>query len=461
MGSTPRGQLVDRVSTNDAMILAVDRGSVPMNIAALLLLSPEALPPADAVRRTLAARVGAVPRLRQVLTRTPPGLGRPVWCDDRGFDVERHLDTRVVDEPADTPGALVGRGLLDQVTELVVDRLPRDRPLWRARILADAEGRALAVAIVLHHVVADGMGGLAALAALVDEGAADGAQAAPRPPPGPADLASDAWSHRFAALRGAPARLGRLGGAGRELGISRPQFAQACSLLVPTSGRRRVDLAAVPLADLRAAGRRRGVSINDLVVTAVTGALVALLARRGESVDALVVSVPVSSRSQDQAGEMGNSTGVLPLRVPAVPEAEARLAAVTGQSARLGASARGSSAALLTPAFRVLAGVGLMQPFVTHQRLVHTFETNLRGPEVPLHLAGAEVGAIVPVVVNPGNVTIAFDVLSYAGRLVVAVVSDPDHVVEGAWLAERVQEELALLGGSSSAATSQAPADHG
>ena len=56
-----------------------------------------------------------------------------------------------------------------------------------------------------------------------------------------------------------------------------------------------------------------------------------------------------------------------------------------------------------------------------------TFETNLRGPVEPLYLAGRQVRAIIPMAVNPGNVVVSFDVLSYAGTLGITVVSDPDH----------------------------------
>lgn len=57
--------------------------------------------------------------------------------------------------------------------------------------------------------------------------------------------------------------------------------------------------------------------------------------------------------------------------------------------------------------FRVLGAVGLFRLSVDHQRLVHTFETNLRGPAEPVSLAGCTVRAIVPAAVNPGNVAVS------------------------------------------------------
>ena len=438
---------IDRASGSDLMTLAVDRGSVPMNIGALLELSPEGAPTATALREVLADRVPRVRRLRQRLVRTPPGCGRAVWADDPGFALDRHVGTAPVRDlvAGSQPGRSADDPRLRTATDLVLTRLPRDRPLWRARILEDGSGRAVGLAIVLHHVVADGMGGLAVLATLVDEAVGLAPSQPPCPAPDPSALAADAWRERLAAVGRVPAAVRRLGSAVTELGLRGPRGADRCSLLRATSGDRRVHLAEVDLEALHSGARRRGVRINDLVVVAVSGALVDLLAGRGERVSELVVSVPVSARAQSEAGSLGNATGVIPIRVPAVQDRDIRLAAVAEQSRRLQEGARGASAALLTPVFRGLAAVGAFQALVARQHLVHTFETNVRGPQTRVHLAGGEVARIVPVAVNPGNVTVSFDVLSYAGRLAVAVVVDPEHVHDGPRLAALVEDGLAAL----------------
>jgi len=72
----------------------------------------------------------------------------------------------------------------------------------------------------------------------------------------------------------------------------------------------------------------------------------------------------------------------------------------------------------------------MFQTFIEHQRLVHTFETNMRGPTEPLSFGGHRVSAVVPAAVNPGNIGVAFDALSYAGVLSVTLVTDPDIVEE-------------------------------
>jgi WS/DGAT/MGAT family acyltransferase len=446
--------VVDRAGADDVLQLAVDRGRVPMAIGALLVLDPLARPAADAVRSALLDRSDAVPRLGQRLVRTAPGAGRPVWAEAGPTAAADLVDEVTVDEDA---GRQV---LLDATADLVTTRLGLDRPLWRARLLVDPDRRVAGIALVAHHVLADGMGGLAVLAALADDDDRDhrgprrstGGNAAPAPLPGWGVLARDAWTSRLRGLRGVrgpralTASARRMGTGAGELGLRRPRLAEPCSLLGRTGRCRRLVVATADLAAVRDVARAHGATVNDVVVTAVTGALVELLARRGETLGEIVVSVPISRRGPSDATALGNATGVVPVRVPAVPDTEIRLAALVAERGRVRAPGRGGSAAVLTPVFRGLAAVGAFQAFVDHQRLVHTFVTNVRGPAHRMSLAGAEVVAVVPAAVNPGNVAVSFDVLSYAGSLVVTLVCDPGLVPESDWLAERLTATLTASG---------------
>jgi len=150
--------LADRVSPDDLMSLASERGSTPMQVGAVLMLDArEGLDP-GLVAEAIAHRVTAVPRLRQRLVKVPWGFGRPVWVDDRDFTVSAHFSlTRC---PA--PGG--GSAVLGVAAEMLLTRLPRDRPLWTATLVTDTGLGGAALIIVFHHVLADGIGGLAVLA---------------------------------------------------------------------------------------------------------------------------------------------------------------------------------------------------------------------------------------------------------------------------------------------------------
>jgi WS/DGAT/MGAT family acyltransferase len=417
---------IERLSSGDLTTLATDHGQVPMNIGAVLTIGPG---PGDVVE-TLRRRIAGIRRFRQQLLRPGFGAGRPLWVDDPAFDVAAHVRRLETDD------------VLEAAARLVCTPLPMDRPLWTVRWVDGLPDGRTAVVLVVHHVLADGMGGLAVLASLTD-GMPEAALASFAPWPTRRELRSDAVRGHVAAL-GTLRASGRKALAGmREMGLfgQRPSLAERSSLLQPTSDRRTVRVVRVPLRELLAVAHTHGATLNDVVLTAVTGALFDLLASRGERLDELVVSVPVSGRRS--GADLGNQVGAAPVAVVAQPDAQLRLRAITASTQRLKQQERGHSGLLLGWLFRGLAGVRLGQFFVDHQRLVHTFETNLRGPAEPVSIAGRTVEDIVPIAVNPGNVTVSFDVLSYAGGVVIAVVADPEAVPDVDRLAGFLEGQLA------------------
>ena len=432
---------IARLSANDLTNLATDRGPVPMQIGAVLLLDEGSAPNAEELAAVIEQRLARVPRLGERLRRAPFGCGRPYWED-------APLGATGLVTLATAPAE--DAGLVGTAVDEVLRRLPLDRPLWRAVVYADPAGRARGLAVVMHHVLADGIGGLAVLAELVDSDGDDTREhhGAPRSAPSRRELAHDAWTQRWSALRSAPNTLRGFVAGLRELGGIPSQDAGRTSLLQPTSPRRRVEIVEVDLAAIVAAAHAQGATVNDLLLVAVSGALRRLLAARDEQLDEVLISVPVSGRPATSSADLGNQVGVLPVAVPLAEDPAVRLAAVRDQRARLGTSApRASSGAVLSVLFRGLAAVGIFQWFVRRQRLVHTFLTNLRGPTEPLALAGSRIRRLVPIATVPGNVTVSFDVLSYAGRLLISVVYDPDHMPDHALLADALACELTGLSG--------------
>ncbi|GAB2753984.1 wax ester/triacylglycerol synthase domain-containing protein [Sinomonas soli] len=463
---------IERISSNDLTVLATDRGPVPMQIAAVLEFGPGAAPTFGEVAAALQERIPRVPRLRRRLLAPPPGCGRPVWIDDPEFTLSRHL--------VEAHPLAADERLLDAAARIACQRLPRDRPPWAAHWLPGGPDRPAALVFVAQHVLADGLGGLAVLAALADPapGAAPdpapwatpapGATppappppAFPQPPPRPSELFVDAWSERLGALAAAPRTLaaaaaglrelgllGRRSGSGGSGGGPRERLrAPNTAFNRPTGSRRRITALSVPLEDVVEAARARRCTVNDVLLVAVAGALGTALAARGEAPGRFVVSVPVSSRGRTEAGTLGNANGVVPVEVPADPDPAVRLARVAAQSQARRTAPRGTSAGPLGVAFRALARAGAFQHFIDRQRLVNTFLSNMRGPAEPLFLAGNRITRIVPASMTPGNVGVCFTVLSYAGQLVVAVLGDPDVVPEQDRLTVLLHRELARFTG--------------
>src|ERR1700722_19506743 len=416
---------VDRASPADLMQLATDVGPAPMHVGAVLILGTGPGFSVQEAQQLLGERVRDVPRLRQRLRRAPPGCGRPFWADDPAFDLRHHVRQLPCPPPCDE------RALLDVAAAVTGEPLLRSRPLWSATFVTGLADRGTGLVIVMNHVLADGIGGLAVLARLVDgiaglrPGNPERARF-PVPAPRARALAADAWAGGARSLThlGRSSRTIRQGLA--ELGGARPpRRLPATSLNRPTGSQRRLDVVAADLAAIRDLGHAHGGTVNDVILAVIAGALRALLASRGEELDLVTASVPVSARQAATSGQLGNQVGVMPMALPAGGDLAARVTRIAAITRGRKTAARGTSAAVLGPLFRLLAPTGLLRRFINRQQLIHTFVTNLRGPAEPLAFAGAPVRAVIPIPNPTGNVTVTFGALSYTGTLRITVMSDP------------------------------------
>lgn len=433
--SAPPRPTIDRATPDDLTSLVTDVGLAPMQVGAILLLDTPGGFDVAAACDAIAARVRSIPRLRQRLQPVPFGLGRPVWVDDGDFDIGRHLSAVETHRAGDLDSVLA------VAADLVATRLPRDQPLWAGRFVPMGPDTTVLI-IVFHHVLADGIGGLAVLAGLVDGASEAPTPSFPCPPPTTSQLASEAMrdrAHRAATLKTLPRRLNA---AIRELGATGRTTASRSSLNRPTGPHRRLAVARCGLTSIHEVARAHGGSVNDVVLSAVAGALGTLVESRGEQVDAFVVSVPVSRRTTTTSAALGNQVGVAPIELPNLTDRRERLGMIIERGARIRNTPRGASMELLGPLFRTLARVRLFRWFVERQRLVNSFVTNLRGPDERLALLGAEITHVFPVAGISGNVTVAFAVLSYAGELAVTIITDPDSMPELDLLTEALQNEL-------------------
>jgi WS/DGAT/MGAT family acyltransferase len=430
---------IERASPIDMMELASDVGPVPAQVGAILRFAPGAHLSAGAVRDALADRIRGIPRLRQQLVSTPPGCGRPVWVDDPGCDITRHVHAVRCPPPGDE------EALLRVAADVVTRRLPPDQPLWSATLVTHLAADACALIVVFHHVLADGMGGLAVLANLVDGVDSPRPTDFPRPKPSWRRLAGDAAVGRLRALTrlaGVPARLRD---ALAELRPGATPRAPRCSLNRPVGTRRRFGIVRADLAEVRSVGHDHGATVNDVVLAAVGGALSSRLAHRGEHVDHVVVSAPISGRTQATAAQLGNQVGVIPVTLRTSGRPLDRLGAIGDATRAHKTGTRGASAALLAPVFRALAMLGALRWLIERQHLVTTFVTNLRGPDAPVSFLGATIAEVVPLNMVTGNVTVAFAVLSYAGTLTVTVTVDADAVPDSGLLVDALRAELDAL----------------
>jgi WS/DGAT/MGAT family acyltransferase len=434
-------QPIERISADDLMSLAADMGSAPMQVGAILTLSIEhGQTPAGLLDR-LAQRIHAVPRLRQRLVSVPRGCGRPVWMNDHYFDPRYHLDT----VPCPPPGG--EEAVLRTAAEILVTPLPHDRPLWVAKLITgiDEDPHHAALVFVFHHVLTDGIGGLAVLQTLAGPAGEREPGEEPAPPYSPLLLAADNARNHLKELARMPASLRRLAAGAWELRVPGRKRLARTSLNRPTGPRRQLVVVRFELETVKTAARAHGATVNDLVLTATAAALNRLLGGRGETVEEFMISVPFSARRQTTINHLGNQNGVIPVPVPATGPAAPRLAAVAAATRAAKQQPPGASTALLGPLSHLLARIGCFRYVIEHQRLVHTFVSDLRGPEQFIRLAGARVTGFIPLGAISGNVTVAFAVLSYAGTLTITAIADPEACPDLAVLADSLTHEIQAM----------------
>ncbi len=443
MGRRPaRPDGVHRLTGGDLMQWQADVGPVPQHIGAVLLLDDADRPAPDRLAAVLTERLGAVAALGRRPVRAPLGGGGWYWADD---DRDAAAHVRCERLPAAD-----GDAVLAATADVVLRRLPRHRSPWRAVVLVAPDGRPAAVVVVLHHVLADGLAGLAVLDAVADRAAPWAAPGAPRPVvPGPsrATLVRDAWGRRLAALRRAPAALHgvrRLRDGRAELGRG-VGAAPRSPLNRPTGPHRRLQLVTVDEAPVRAAAHALGASVNDVVLVAVGETFGALAAAAGAPLDRVVVSVPVAVRDAGARSGTGNAVGVMPVAVATTGPLADRVRRVSAVRRGRLLGDHGRSLPVVLAAFRLIRALGLVGWFLDRQRLVNTFVSALPPLPGPLRVGGARVGAVVPVVMNQGNSTVAFTSVRYDGRLTVAIGTDPDVGPDGGRVTAGLQGALAAV----------------
>ncbi|GAB4585638.1 wax ester/triacylglycerol synthase domain-containing protein [Nocardia sp. IFM 10818] len=414
--------MIERASPTDRAFLAMDTGPMPEQFGAVLVLGGGTLD-LDRARRLLAERMHSVPRLRQRLVRTPFGCGGPVWVDDPRFDIHDHVRAIACPAPGDE------QALLDTALAVITSPLPRNAPLWSAVLITGMADHGHALVVVLHHVLADGVGGLAVLAGLVDVPVrAPARDDFPRPAPAISDLAREAFATRRRAVRNLPRAVRMLRGSLHAAGGLRPVRAAPGSLNQRTGPRLRLAVARADLATLRAAAHRHDATANDALLVAVAAALHDVLLAHGESLDPIVMTVPVAGRRAADPN-LGNAVGPMLVSVPATGPVPQRLRQVAAQVRAHRAAASGPPPiAVLGWLFRPLAALGAFRWYMNHQHRFHTLVSHVRGPAEQVTFAGFPITSAIPIGVGPGgNTPVYFEVLSYAGTLTVTIAADPDH----------------------------------
>ncbi len=434
----------ERISPVDTAWLRMDR---PNNLMAIVgVMSFAGKLKREHLKRLLEDRLLRYRRFRQKVTSDASGSW---WEDDADFDIDLHLHRTAL------PGAGGKVELQQLVAELIASPLDRERPLWQFHLVENyrgEDGSATAMILRIHHAIGDGIALIGVIRSLTDATALPEPVAIRR-----ADKEveeSDLWRLFFAPMSAAmqasihltgslwakslglmldPGQVldGVKAGAGIATEMARlaamPNDAPSRLKGIPGVAKRVAWSEPIPLPEIKLVGKLFGCSVNDVLLSAVTGALAAYLAEKGDSLGETGIRalVPVNLRKCEEAGDLGNCFGMVTLDLPVgIANPLARLYAIRSRMEELKHSYQ--AMAVLT----ILALVGLLPKFVQSMLLdllankASAVMTNVPGPTEPCYLAGARISQEMFWVPQSGNICMGVSILSYDGKVQFGLVTD-------------------------------------
>lgn len=457
---------MERLSALDAEFLHLEDDLSHMHIAGVCVFDDPA-PSYGEVLGLLRSKLHEIPRYRQRVRTVPLDLGRPIFVDDPHFDLEYHVRHTALPAPGSDAEfyRLMGR--------LMSSQLDRKRPLWEVWLVEGLENDRWALVFKVHHCLVDGIAGVQLLTVLLDlypdTPLPEPRPWEPEPEPSGAAKVLDAWSglaHDVTAttrqLVGALRDPGRAGAAvsGTVKGLGHFLGNLTLTPRISTEGtigpHRSWAHSAADLADVKAIGKTFGGTVNDVVLTAVTGGWRRLLLARGEIPDEATVRslIPVSTRGSDGKGVPDNRVSAILYDLP-VAEADpiARLQLVRDQMGERKASGMVEAGEVVTTLGNLAppmivstvsrTAIHMMQR--APQRSVGTITTNVPGPQFPLYCLGREMIEYRPFVPIIHGIRVATAILSYNGRMYFGVTGDYSSVPDVDVLASGIVDELAEL----------------
>jgi diacylglycerol O-acyltransferase len=458
-------QHLDRLTAVDASFLHQEGPDSHMHVGGLTIV--QGPPPAmEQFLEQIRRRLHLVPRYRHKLAYTALDSGRPVWVDDPSFNLEFHVRHTALPSPGGW------EQLQDLTARIFSQGLDRSKPLWEMWLIEGLEDDRFALISKTHHALIDGIAGVDLATVLFDV----------TPDPPPLRHSGRAWEPHpepdatelvavglRAAVRAsaemASAALGALTHPDRTLARAREAAegvgeivwaglnpAPATPLNVEIGPHRRFVGVAARLEDFKLVKDALGGTVNDVVLTVVTGALRSFLIARGVRTEGVEMRalVPVSVRTVGERHELGNRIAAMRGPLPVyIADPLQRLRFVRHSMDGLKESKQALGAEVIAGAQNFAPPTILAQAsrlnFST--RLFNLIVTNVPGPQFPLYVLGRRMERVYPVAFLPQNHALAVAIMSYDGEMNFGLLGDFDALPDIESIGESIAAELAQLVG--------------
>lgn len=442
-----------RMHMIDAVWLDVEQDDAPIAVGAVLEFSGRA-PAIERVRQRIAEVVKLAPRLSQVPEESWDGLRQPTWVDV-DVDLVAHITRTSVPD------------LQAAVSQLMSEPMSIERPLWDIAILTGYAPREWAMVWRLHHSLADGEGATMLMGRAIEM----------QPDGGPtltdwlvaqanlvrvaqAEAVEEDFEEEFEpgvrdrvreTLRDVTDSAGALAAAAPATLRSLLRMAPAVPTPIsgtPSEGRDWRSLH-MPLAEVKAAGKAHGATINDVLLAAVANGFREVLVAHDQMGPGRVVRavMPVSTRRPGDV-RSNNQVSMIPVELPVVHEDPSRrLAEVVRQTRQGKASMVPQVIAALQDAVDRVVPAPLLEKIVakggwTIGWVADTLVTNVRGPSVPQYFLGHEVRYLSPIIPVGSSLRTVVGINSYNGWVNVAVTGDDAHAADNQILIDGIQQAV-------------------
>lgn len=438
----------------DAGYLYMETPTMHMHTLKIAIVDPAEPFDFDRLVEEVLARLEELPPLRRRALPAPFHLNHPLWVTDRAVDPRRHVFAHEVPAPGGMAGleALIGR--------VAGTPLDRTRPLWEMHVCQPFDDGRIAIITKMHHALADGVAANALLGNIVDGVAADPRPARQRSLPSQELEPTPTWSDQlWLALRDATLQIGRLPSlvtrtvraiasvlrVRRTSGVSVPRPL----LDVPRSpfngaltSRRNFATASLPIARIKEVQKAHGVTLNDVVLAMVSGALRSFLSSRGElPARSLVAGVPVATDVPGAGPRLGGNrvSNIFTSLASDLDDPAERLATIsrTTGGAKLIHQTLGPNMLVDWVQFAPPAPLTAVMQLYSRSRAAslhpapfNVVVSNVRGPAEPVAISGAQLSDLFSVGPILEGIGLNITAWSYVDRMNFSFLGCPDLVAD-------------------------------
>ena len=459
------------LSRADYALFRMDLPENRMVVTALLTFKTPVL--LEQLKAELTNSLLEIPRFRQRIVLPQSLWSNAYWQDDPVFDLDRHI-IRIQTPLPKNPDLL--KEVVSRIMTLGIDS---SHPLWQFYLI-EHYGKGSALVARMHHAIADGISLVKVLLSVTH---ADPFPSTNQTFTLPLQPFKPSKTSSVDQKKPGDQILGQVSASGRraliEVGALEDAFRLSAStlaalgrlLLSPADaentfrGQTRVAKRAAWSPDLelnqvKQVGKIFGATINDVLISATTGAIRRYVLERtdGQNHPGLHSFVPVDLRRDARResarfllGEpvdesLGNRFGFAVPRLPVnIADPVRRLKAVH----RLMDRHKASGEAVVS--YLVLTVLGAVPGEI--ENLAARFwltkgsavMTNVAGPRHPLYLAGSEIDAMIGWVPASGAVGLGVSIFSYYGNVLLGIASDENLVPDPERIIEFFLEEYHTL----------------